>query len=172
MFRAFVCSAFTPSPPRTFSDSVGFTPALAPLGTVYQRTTVDSVLCSAEERFAHHRPAPSSAQDLLASQSPFRIRKSRLGTLPGYVSTRRPDHHSLSIGREGELSSRRTSGMTHTGVPFASTFSPRHVRLVCSVRRRMRPERGSGRADFATQTDFRSTILGSDHKRAQSHSKA
>src|ERR1700704_4348980 len=80
MLRAFDCSAFIlPSPPRTFSDSVGFTPALAPLRTVYQRL---GPLPSPARGCAHHRPASGRAQDLLASQSPLPSRGSRLSTLP------------------------------------------------------------------------------------------
>src|SRR6185437_813190 len=70
MFRAFDCSAFIPSPPRTFSDSVGFTPVLASLGTVYQRLGPLSRIREREyERFAHHRTELHGAQDLAASQS-------------------------------------------------------------------------------------------------------
>src|SRR3977135_2744884 len=80
MLRALDCSAFILlSPPRTFSDSVGFTPALAPLGTVYQRL---GPLPPRSRGCAHHRPASGHAQDLPASQSPLPSRGSRLSTLP------------------------------------------------------------------------------------------
>src|ERR1700694_5890852 len=79
MLRALDCSAFIPSPPRTFSDSVGFTPALAPLGTVYQRFDSPPSL---PRGWAHHRAASSTVQDWLASQSPLPSLDTRLGTLP------------------------------------------------------------------------------------------
>src|SRR5919198_2360313 len=73
MLRALDCSAFMPSPPRTFSDSVGFTPALAPLE---QFTSVSALSPraggQARARLAHHRADSGVAQDLAASQSPFR----------------------------------------------------------------------------------------------------
>src|SRR5438105_3076488 len=68
MLRAFDCSAFIPSPPRTFSDSVGFTLLFAPLRTVYQRR---GPLLARVRGCAHHRAAPKGAQDLVASQSTF-----------------------------------------------------------------------------------------------------
>src|ERR1700704_930537 len=40
MLRAFDCSDFMPSPPRTFSDSVGFTPVLR----LYEQFTSVSAL--------------------------------------------------------------------------------------------------------------------------------
>src|SRR5450631_1465907 len=79
MLRALDCSAFMPSPPRTFSDSVGFTPVPAPLGTVYQRF---GRLPSPPRGWPDHRPASCTVQDWVASQSPLPNLDSRLSTLP------------------------------------------------------------------------------------------
>src|SRR5438045_137147 len=86
MFRALDCSAFMPSPPRTFSDSVGFTPVLAPLGTVYQRF---GPLPSLPRRWADH----NAAHGWVVSQSPLPNLDARLSTLPiqRYVVTLVPD---------------------------------------------------------------------------------
>src|SRR4030088_715029 len=75
MLRALDCSAFMPSPPRTFSDSVGFTPVLAPLETVYQRF---GPLPSLARGWAAHSAAHAEA----VSQSPLPSLDTRLSTLP------------------------------------------------------------------------------------------
>src|ERR1700716_3440649 len=118
MLRALVCSAFIPSPPRTFSDSVGFTPVFAPLGTVYQRL---GPLPPLVRGCAHHRAALEMAQDLVASQSLCRATVHDLSTLPIQTYDRamvldarlspggfEPRiHHSASIGHCFDLSSCR-----------------------------------------------------------------
>src|SRR5215208_3141758 len=81
MFRALDCSAFMPSPPRAFSDSVGFTPVLAPLGTVYQRMALSPRHVGDREGWAHHRTRPDVAQDFATSQSLEPAHCHRLRTL-------------------------------------------------------------------------------------------
>src|SRR4030081_3232486 len=99
MLRAFDCSAFIlPSPPRTFSDSVGFTPALTPLATVYQRV---GLLPSLPRGWPHHRTGSDTAQDWVASQSVLPKLDTRLSTLPihKYDVTLVPDAHAVAVER-------------------------------------------------------------------------
>src|ERR1700732_2792992 len=106
MLRALVCSAFMPSPPRTFSDSVGFTPVLAPLGTVYQRYRPLSLLARG---WPHHRPASGRGQDWVVSQSTLPNLDTRLSTLP--IQT-----YDVALGLDAPAASASDSTITQVSI--------------------------------------------------------